>query len=262
MQTRQFDRRQFTLKLADNDAEIQASQRLRYRVFVEELGASVDPESARLGVERDAFDPFFDHLLLIDNCHDDPDDRIVGSYRLLRGEVAAKGPGYYSSSEFDLSPIVASGRRAVELGRSCVDARYRGSIAMLLLWNGVAEYVLERDIEILFGVASFPGTDPAPFAPALSYLFYNHLAPEDIRVRVLKDERAIPLNVLPRASVHEEDAMVGIPPLIKGYLRLGGVIGDGACIDAGFNTIDVCLIVDTNRMSKKHKAFYVRGFER
>ncbi len=257
----QFDGRRFTLKLAETKEEILASQRLRYRVFVKEMGARVDGESERMGIERDSFDPFFDHLILLDNAHEDPGEAVIGTYRLLRGEVAAEGPGFYGSSEFDLERIAKAGRRSVELGRSCVDARYRGGPAMLLLWNGLADYVLSRDIEIMFGVASFPGVDPDPIEHALSYLYHNHLAPSDIRVRVHED-CATPMNTRPLETTNRSAALAQMPALIKGYLRLGGFVGEGAYIDHGFNTVDVCLILDTARMSAKHKAHYVRGYTR
>ena len=249
------------MKLAETEEEVLASQRLRYRVFVEEMGARVDGESERRGIERDAFDPFFDHLILLDNTDEDPGIAVIGTYRLLRGEVAAAGPGFYGSSEFDLECIARTGRRSVELGRSCVDARYRGGPAMLLLWNGLAEYVLSRDIEIMFGVASFPGVDPDPIEHALSYLYHNHLAPSDIRVRV-REDHATPINTRPRETTDRRAALAQMPALIKGYLRLGGFVGEGAYIDHGFNTVDVCLILDTARMSAKHKAHYVRGYSR
>ena len=255
-----LDRSQFTVRLAETEDEVLASQRLRYRVFVEEMGARVDAKSAHDGIERDAFDPFFDHLVLIDELADGP-DRIVGTYRLLKGDVAREGPGFYSSDEFDVSPIIRCGRSAVELGRSCIDRRYRGKVAMLHLWNGVAEYVLSRDIEIMFGVASFPGTDPTPFVEAMSYLHHFHLAPEDIRVGVHAD-RAASLDLLPAESIDPDVARSALPPLIMGYLRLGGFVGAGVCVDEDFNTLDVCVILDTERMSEKRKAYFVRGYER
>ncbi len=256
----QLDRSQFTVRLAETEEEVLASQRLRYRVFVEEMGAHVDAASARAGIEQDAFDPFFDHLILIDELADGP-DRIVGTYRLLMGGVALDGPGFYSSDEFDLSVIIRSGRSVVELGRSCIDRRYRGKVAMLHLWNGIADYVLSRDIEIMFGVASFPGTDPAPFVEAVSYLQHFHLAPEDIRVRVRVD-RATRLDLLPPESLDLDAARSRLPPLIMGYIRLGGFVGAGVCVDEVFNTLDVCVILDTERMSEKRKAYFIRGYER
>ena len=128
---------------------------------------------------------------------------------------------------------------------------------MHLLWNGLASYVLERDIQLLFGVASFHGTDPAPLAEALSYLHHEHLAPQDLRVRA-QPAHYLDMNLMPREAIDAPRALQAIPPLIKAYLRLGGFVGDGAFIDEDFNTIDVCVVMDTGRMTERYLAFYRR----
>jgi putative hemolysin len=250
--------RHFLVKLAETPDELSAAQRLRYRVFVEELGATgpmVDHEARK---ERDDFDEIYDHLLLIDQRRDPArGDHVVGVYRLLRGDVAAKGPGFYSAAEYDLSPLLASGRRLLELGRSCVDREHRGGMAMYLLWNGLSDYVLEHDIEVLFGVASYHGTDVSAIAQSLSYLHHHHLAPPEARVRV-HDAFYTALDLVPVDQIDRVTAMTQTPALIKAYLRLGGCIGDGAFIDKHFNTIDVCLVMDTEQMSQKHRLAYAK----
>ena len=247
-----------TLRLAKDARDIHAAQRLRYQVFVEELGASgplVDHENR---LERDEFDPFFDHLLLIDPKRD-PEvlADVVGVYRLLPPERYVVAGRYYSESEFDLSRLKSSGRRLLELGRSCVHPEIRGGAAMFLLWNGLADYVLERGIEVLFGAASFHGTDAAALAQPLSLLHHQHRAPDALRVTPLLAQ-AQAMDLLGKAEVNRAAAMAGIPALIKAYLRLGGYVSDGAWIDSDFNTIDVCLVMDTVRMSAKHRDFYTR----
>ena len=151
--------------------------------------------------EWDDFDPYFDHLILLslDPAIADPLDRVVGVYRLMRDEVARGGPGFYGAGEYDLGADRASGRPSVELGRSCVAPEHRGGPAMHLLWNGLASYVLERRIELLFGVASFHGTDPEPIAEALSFLHHEHLAPPDLRVRA-RPEHYLDMNLMPRGG--------------------------------------------------------------
>ncbi len=245
--------------MAQTAAEIAGAHRLRYRVFVREMGAKASALQHAQGMEEDEFDPFFDHLILIDNNHSSPDpaDHVVGVYRLMRGDVAAKALGFYSVREYDLGKLTASGRNIVELGRSCVDAKYRGGTAILSLWNGVAEYVAKNNIEILFGVASFPGIDPNLVADALANLHRNYLAPQDIRVRALEGkylEMARPAVI----AIDPAKALRQTPPLIKAYLRLGGFVGDGAVIDCDFNTIDVCLVMDTQRMQERYRKFYAR----
>ena len=245
--------------MAQTVAEIAGAQRLRYRVFVTEMGAKASADQHARGIEQDEFDPYFDHLILIDNNHRSPDpaDHVVGAYRLMRGDIAAKALGFYSLHEYDLTKLTTSGRNIVELGRSCVDAKYRGGTAILSLWNGVAEYVAKNNIEILFGVASFPGTDPMLVADALANLHRNYLAPQDIRVRALAGkylEMARPDAI----AIDPAKALRQTPPLIKAYLRLGGFVGEGAVVDRDFNTIDVCLVMDTKRMQERYRKFYAR----
>lgn len=247
-----------SLRLARDARDLRAAQRLRYEVFVNELGADgplVDHE-ARL--EQDEFDPFFDHLLLIDRSRD-PDllRDVVGVYRLLPPERVAAAGRYYSEREFDLSVLKASGRRLLELGRSCVHPDVRGGAGMYILWNGLAEYVLERRIEVMFGAASFHGTDTAALAQPLAFLHHFHRAPEALRVFARPGQRQ-DMDLLPVDAVDRTAAMAGIPALIKAYLRLGGHVSDGAWIDRDFNTLDVCLVMDTARMSVKHRDFYTR----
>ena len=239
------------LKIADSEAEVAAAQRLRYRVFVQEMGAQTSAQNHALQRECDAFDPLFDHLVLKDTTKSDINN-VIGVYRLLRGEVAEQGGGFYSASEFDLSKLVTSDRRLLELGRSCIDAKHRGGIALHMMWNGLAQYVHDHAIEVMFGSASFMGRDVEAIEHALSFLHYNHLAPDDLRV-IAQTENRLDMDVLPSDQVDKMTALKQMPPLIKAYLRLGGCVGDGAFIDHAFNTIDVCLLMDTNRMSAKYK---------
>jgi L-ornithine Nalpha-acyltransferase len=248
----------YTLRLARSPRDLRAAQRLRYEVFVRELGAGGPDVDHQSRLERDAFDTHVDHLLLIDN-RADPESLsdVVGVYRLLPPERLAETGRYYCSAEFDLAPLIRSGRRLLELGRSCVHADHRGGAGMYLLWSGLASYVLERRIEVMFGAASFHGTDAQALAQPLSWLHHHHLAPEQVRVRALAPHRQ-ELDLIAPAALNRAAAMAAMPALIKAYLRLGGMVGDGAFVDTAFNTIDVCLIMDTARMSVKHRDFYTR----
>jgi putative hemolysin len=248
----------FLIRLAETEVDRTAAQRLRYTVFVEELGADGPMVDHAARLERDAFDPVFDHLVLIDTRRDAAAlDHVVGAYRLLPSDRAAEYGRFYSEDEYDLAPLKATGRRLLELGRSCVHPDYRGGTAMFYLWNALADYVLDRDIEILFGVASFHGTDPAPLAQPLAWLHHHHLAPPHLRVRA-RPGSAQRMDLVPPEALDRRAAMAAMPALIKAYLRLGGHVGEGAWIDRAFNTTDVCLLLDTKRMSQKHRAFYVR----
>lgn len=247
----------FRARLAENDQDIRAAQRLRYRVFVEEMGARATARDHAARRETDAFDAYCDHLILEDESREteDPLDRVVGVYRLLRGSVARANGGFYSASEFDLSRLEDHPAETLELGRSCVDARYRGGSAMQLLWMALAQYIDAHDLGLLFGCASFHGTELGPLTVPLAYLHHHHLAPEPLRARVLP-EHYNSLDLAPVDALDRREAMRAIPALIKGYLRLNGFVGDGAYIDRAFNTVDVCLIMETSRIADRYRKFY------
>lgn len=242
----------FTVRLARSQEDIRAAQRLRYEVFVEELGGTGPMVDHGARLEQDRFDPFFDHLLLVDGVKN---GAIAGVYRLLRDDMAAKAGQFYSEDEYDIGKLRATGRRLMELGRSCVAAEYRGGPAMYHLWNGLAAYVSEHSIELLFGVASFHGTDPVKLAEPLSLLYHRHLAPEPLRARA-QAEHYQEMNLMPEDQIDRRRAMLQVPALIKAYLRLGGYVGEGAYVDEAFNTTDICLIMDTQRLSQTKKNIY------
>lgn len=249
----------YTVRLARDARDLRAAQRLRYLVFVEELGADGPMVDHAARLERDGFDDVFEHLLLIDNAADPAGlDYVAGVYRLLPSDRLTPGGQFYSEGEYDLTPLRESGRKLLELGRSCVHPDHRGGTGMFHLWNALAEYVLERGIEILFGVASFHGTDVKALTPALAYLHHHHLAPPALRVRA-RDVGYQRMDLLPEAELDRRAAMAATPALMKAYLRLGGFVGEGAFIDHAFNTTDVCLVMDTARMSGRHRDFYTRG---
>ena len=242
------------VRLAINEEDVKAAQRLRYRVFVEELGAAGDLVDHKGQFERDVFDGYCDQLILVDT-HKDPQnlDHVVGVYRLIRSDHAEQAGRFYSESEYDLTLLKATGRHLLELGRSCLDPDHRGGTAMFQLWQGLAEYVADHSIEVLFGVASFHGTNVDTWAQSLSHLHHAHLAPEGLRPRAKQYQS---MDLVPKNQIDRLAAMTATPALIKAYLRLGGMIGDGAFIDHDFNTIDVCLVMDTARMSAKHRDLY------
>ncbi|MGB0901059.1 GNAT family N-acetyltransferase [Halocynthiibacter sp.] len=252
------DNSRFECRLARCDAELTAAQRLRYRVFVKELGGDGTLVDHEQGLERDRFDPYFDHLLLLDHDRDaHPDGPVVGVYRLMQEQGAVSAGSFYSEDEYDLTTLRNSGRKLLELGRSCLHEDYRGGMAMYYLWNGLADYVRSNEIEVLFGVASFHGTEIDPLKNALSLLHHNHLAPEDLRVCAQPDAFQS-MNLKAKDAIDRKAAMLAIPALIKAYLRLGGFVGEGAFVDHAFNTTDVCLLMDTKRMNERKTGLYDR----
>lgn len=244
----------FELTLATEPALIAAAQRLRYDVFVTELGGSgpgVDHEARR---ETDRFDAYAEHLLLIDRRVSE-NLGVVGCYRLLSPQGAQGAGGFYCASEFDLGPLLQGTANVLELGRSCLHPAYRGGTAMFELWSGLSRLIAEREVATLFGVASFPGTDLELLAEPLSFLHHNHLAPPPIRVRA-RGAQARSMNLLAAAQIDRRRALSHVPALIKGYLRLGGAVGEGAWVDTAFNTVDVCMVVDLARVSPRYRAIY------
>jgi L-ornithine Nalpha-acyltransferase len=244
------------VRLAETVGETEAAQALRYRIFYEEMGARPDAETARLRRDVDEFDGVCDHLLVLDNTRDG-DSRVVGTYRLIRRPAAAQIGRFYSAAEYDIEALLAYPGELLELGRSCVALEHRTRPTMQLLWRGIAAYVFHHGIDVMFGCASLPGTAPEALAMPLSYLHYHHLAPPALRPRALP-ERYVSMKLLPADAIEPAKVLVELPPLVKGYLRLGGFVGDGAVIDPQFNTTDVSIIVKTELITEKYYRHYER----
>lgn len=247
------------VRLATTPEEVRASQALRFRVFYEEYGVAPPPHILAAGLDMDPVDEVCDHLLVID--HNLPrHQQVVGTYRLVRSEAAAKMGQFYTSGEFDIQPILNQKGNLLELGRSCVDIPYRTRPVMQLLWKGIAAYVFHYHIDFMFGVPSFHGIDLNEHRLALSYLYHHHLAPVELRGKTLKPEwRFESLNLLPKEAVDPRQALKAMPPLLKGYLRIGGVFGDGVFVDPELRTIDVCLVVPTAQVTDQYYKHYVRS---
>jgi putative hemolysin len=244
-------------RLAASPAEIEAAQLLRWRVFYQEMGAQPTPEMTAAGRDIDEFDAICDHLLVLDTSAGPGAEQVVGTYRLTRRAQAEAFGRYYTAGEYDIAKIVATPGNILELGRSCVDAAYRNTLTMQLLWRAIAHYINVHRIEVMFGCASLPGTDPQALAVPLSYLAHFHLAPSELRPVALP-ERYTEMRLLPPEQIDQKRALAALPPLIKGYLRLGGFFGDGAVIDHQFNTTDVCVIVKSDLLSDKYSRHYER----
>jgi putative hemolysin len=229
------------------------------------MGARPDRAVAAAGRDHDIYDGVADHLLIIDHAIGPGPEGVIGTYRLIQREAAAQIGRFYSADEYDIAPILAFPGRVLELGRSCIQAEYRGRAAMQLLWRGIAAYVFQHRIDIMFGCASLPGTDPDALAAELTYLYEHHLAPPALRPRAVAgryvEMRRLPPPANPAANLGATDprrVLVQLPPLIKGYLRLGGFVGDGAVIDHAFNTTDVAVVVKTDLVTDRYYRHYER----
>lgn len=247
------------VRLAETEAEVEAAQKLRYRVFYEEMSAIPTPQMSADGRDFDRFDDFCDHLLVVDRefMDEDAQPAVVGTYRLMRSEAAARAGGFYTAGEYDIAPMIAAlpaGARALELGRSCILKSYRVKPAtMQLLWHGVMSYVARFSVDLLFGCASLPGTDPDAMALPLSYLHHFHRMPPEMGVRA-RSELYVEMNRVPKEAIDLRDALRALPPMIKGYVRAGCTIGDGAVVDRQFGTTDVLIYLPVADIAPRYKS--------
>lgn len=246
-----------TIRLAKTQREVEAAQHLRYKVFYEEFGAIPSPQMQAMRRDFDEYDDIADHLIVVDQSIADMDRKIVGTYRLVRQEAARQLGHFYTSGEYDISAITARDESLLELGRSCVLAEYRTRPVLQLLWQGITNYMLEYNVGLMFGCASLHGTDPASLAIPLSYLYHYHMAPPDMRPRA-HQSIYLDMNMIPKDQIDAKAAFNMLPPLVKGYLRLGACVGDGAVIDRQFNTIDVCIILPMAQVASRYHRHYVR----
>lgn len=245
-------------RLAVSQQEIAAAQQIRYRVFVEEMGAELPPEAMRAKRDFDAFDDICDHLIVLDtNIEGDSADQIVATYRILRQEVAKRHSGFYSASEFDIEPMIARhpGKQFMELGRSCVLLPYRTKRTVELLWQGNWAYALKHNLGVMIGCASFPGSHSELHALALSFLHHNALATGEWAVKAA-GPNARTMDLMPAEAVNPKRALLGMPPLVKGYLRLGAMIGEGAVVDPAFGTTDVLIVLPVESISSRYVNYY------
>jgi putative hemolysin len=243
------------VRLASSPDEIEAAQALRYQVFYGEMDAVPSEEMFARKRDIDAFDATCQHLLVLDSSRNGLYESVVGTYRLNRREQAAKAGGFYTAKEYDISTILRQDGELLELGRSCVATGYRNGHTMALLWRGLAAYVFEHDVAWLFGCASLKGIDLQKLALPLSYLHHYHLAPEAIRPRALEEHFSF-MGKIPKERIEKRLARELLPPLIKGYLRVGCFVGDGAVVDQQFQTTDVCIILKTDRVTDKYRQHY------
>lgn len=249
------------VRLARGPSEIWRAQRLRYRVFYQEMSAKPDAVSRMFRRDADRFDAACDHLLVIDHAargrFGGVKPKIVGTYRLMRQGAATRLGGFYTQGEFDLAPLIERHRakRFLELGRSCVLEPYRGKKTVELLWHGIWAYIRHHRIDAMFGCASFDGTDPDALALPLSFLHHHASAAGEWGATARRD-RLVAMDRLPAEMVDAKLALKQMPPLIKGYLRLGARFGTGAVIDRQFGTTDVLVILPVAAIDQRYVAYY------
>lgn len=245
-------------RLARSRAEIRAAQALRYNVFYGELGARPNAANRILKRDKDFYDRYCDHLLVIDT--DGGRNRIVGTYRMMRQNQAQRAGGFYSQTEYDLAPLLKQHKdaRFLELGRSCILPEYRNKRTMELLWHGTWAHALTHKIDIMFGCASFEGTDPQKFATALSWLGDNAVleGAENCNAKIADHVKLSEFDGPEGASADLRKAMAQMPPLIKGYLRLGAKIASHAVVDRQFDTTDVLVVLKVDQINPRYLAHF------
>jgi len=246
------------VRLAATRSEVEAAQALRYRVFVEEMGAQLPEDAMQQKRDFDSIDRYCDHLLVLDTAlTGETEEQIVGTYRLLRQEVAARHDGFYSQSEFDVTDLTGrnSGKRFLELGRSCVLSTYRTRRTLEALWQGNWAYALGHGIDVMFGCASFPGNKPHAHALALSFLHNTASADADWKVQAIAG-RGLSIDMMPVEAVNPRAALAAMPPLVKGYLRVGALVSEEAVVDAAFGTTDVLVILPVKQINGRYINHY------
>jgi len=250
------------VRLATEPWQVTAAKRLRFEVFYEELSATPDSAASRSRLDQDSFDPVCDHILVVDRTETGAAG-IVGAYRVLRSDQARAHGRFYSAGTFDIQPLIDRNRQLnfMELGRSCVRPAYRNKRTIELLWSGIWRYVNRHDIDVLFGCASFFGTDPDELAAPLTFLRHHALAPEPWRVAPHAG-LSVAMDRMDPEMLDTRRVLAGLPPLVKGYLRLGAYVGDGAVIDRQFGTTDVLIVLPRSRIDTRYIAHFGETGER
>jgi putative hemolysin len=245
------------VRLAENAAEIAAAQRMRYISMYEESRAIPAPYMIPERRDYDEFDQYADHLIVIDPSKRDDNLGVVGTYRMLNNAGAEKAGRFYTSDEYDITNLVKTGGRVLEMGRSCVLEPYRSMAVLQLLWSGIARYISENQIDMMFGCACvcIGSTNPQDVAEELSLLYHNHLASPELRPRAVSG-RYTDMNLIARDKLDPRRVFMKFAPLVKGYLRVGAMVGDGAVIDYNFNSIDVCIIMPTYMITDRYVKHY------
>jgi putative hemolysin len=247
------------VRLAETEHEIEQAQHLRFKVFYEEMSAIPSPRMRETRRDFDKYDDVCDHLLVVDRDAHDEDGQplVVGTYRLTRRKDADKVGGFYTASEYDLTAMLKglpADTKYLELGRSCILKSYRARPGtMQLLWKGLMAYVARFDIELMFGCASLPGTDVAEMALPLSYLHHFHAMPEHLRVKA-QPELFVDMNAMPMDAIDEREGIRSLPAMLKGYVRAGCCIGEGAVVDRQFSTTDVFIYFPVSGLDPRYKS--------
>lgn len=252
------------IRLAQTKKEIKQAQKLRYRIFYKEQGAIATLQAMMKQRDTDPYDAYCDHLLVVDTKYprkkmpgvkQSYKERVVGTYRLLRQDIANKHVGFYSQAEFDVDSLIQRhpGKRFLELGRSCVDSAYRDKRTIELLWRGIWWYVNEYKIDAMFGCASFEGTDIKKLSEQLSLLQDVASAAPEWQTSAHHSD----FDTSDKITYNDAKKVLHqLPTLIKGYMRCGARFGTGAVIDREFNTTDVLVVLPVTDITPRYREHF------
>ncbi len=248
------------VRLATQKKEIKKAQALRYQVFYQEMSAKPDAKTKLKRRDADPYDKICDHLLVLDHQTNNQNHpfaqkpKIVGTYRILTQDKAKAHGGFYTQSEYDITPLLkrkAGTHKFIELGRSCVLKSHRGKRSVELLWHGLWAYIKQQKADVIIGCASFEGTNRQEHALALSFLHHHAKAPKEWLVKA-NDQHHVNMNMMAKDEIDMKKALKALPPMIKGYLRLGAYVGDGAVIDHQFGTTDIFIILPIEMIEQRY----------
>ena len=248
----------YEVRLTNTEEERRQVRQLRYKVFCEEEGAMATKKQKDLHEEYDKYDTYAEYLAVFHK------GKIIGTYRIIDRNAAEKMGGFYSETEFDISKIKNSGKNIAEISRACIAKEYRDKKTPLrLLWMGLNEYIEKNKIDMLFGMVSWVGTNPLDSSEAISYLYYNHLSPSNLRATVDRnnlpkgiDKNLTKMTILPKDSVNFNVARKKMPSLLKGYLDLNATVGDGVFVDKQFNSHEIFMVLRTSDINPVYKKFF------
>lgn len=243
------------VRLVTTKAELKTAQKLRYNVFYEEMFARAQGVTKTRKLDQDRFDKICDHLIVVETASGDKGGEIVGTYRLLRQGIASQNGGFYTQGEYNIDALIGRhpNKNFLELGRSCVLEKYRTKRTVELLWHGIWAYILHHKIDVMFGCASLAGTDTEAMADQLSVLNAASKTPDPWKVRAHDD---LYVDMGKESEQSPRKALGKLPPLIKGYLRLGAYIGEGAVVDHHFGTTDVLIVLPIENINPRYITYY------
>ncbi len=235
----------YEVRLARTPEEIEAAQKLRYRVMYEERGGRPALEKVRLGADVDEWDDIAWHVIVTDTTASSLS--VLGTLRLVSNLRLKPGQKFYTEEAFDLSALREHFASILELGRFCIDASGRQGVILMLIWKWTMQFIVDNHIDVMTGCASFPGMDVERHRDVLGFLYRNNLAPEALRPRPVLDN-FVNLSEVADSNAGFDEATKDIPTLLRGYLKLGARVSDAAILDPVFNTTFIAIYVVASEM--------------